>query len=352
MENAVILAEGGYGTNHGKTANGLVRFSQRFKICGVIDSTQAGRDAGEVLDGMPRGIPIYASLEESVRANRDVHFLIIGMAPPGGGLSDSYKQILQEAITHKLHLVNGLHIFLSDDPHFVELAQQYQVELIDIRKRFLDYKVFYTGKIHEVSAIKIAVFGTDVSIGKRTTAIMLKQSLEAFGKICTFVAMGQTGWMQGFKHVIVWDALVNDFVTGAIEDVIWRAWNEEHPDYIITHSEGAMLHPVFSGGFELIAAGKPDYIILQYAPGRKQYLFFPQYPMPPLSRELQLIELLTGNLPFAITVHSEGLSADEAAQHARRIEATHGIIARAPLTEGVDEIAHAILASKSLSGIN
>jgi uncharacterized NAD-dependent epimerase/dehydratase family protein len=133
--------------------------------------------------------------------------------------------------------------------------------------------------------------------------------------------------------------------------VIWRAWNEERPDYIITHSEGAMLHPAFSGGFELIAAGRPDHIILQYAPARKQYLFFPQYPMPPLSREFQLIELLSGKLPVAVTVHSEGLSPEQAVEHARGIEAAHGILARAPLPEGVDDIAEALLTSTASAGV-
>ena len=58
---AVVYCEGNFGLIDGKTANGLVRHSQKYTILGVIDSTQAGRDAGEVLDGEPNGIPISAS---------------------------------------------------------------------------------------------------------------------------------------------------------------------------------------------------------------------------------------------------------------------------------------------------
>lgn len=63
MDEALILAEGRYKTSDGKTAHGLVRYSKRFRIVGVIDSTLAGLDAGgEVLDGRRRGgIPIYAT---------------------------------------------------------------------------------------------------------------------------------------------------------------------------------------------------------------------------------------------------------------------------------------------------
>ena len=49
---ALILCEGSFGENHGKTAHGLVRFTTRYDVRGVIDSTLAGREAGEVLDLM------------------------------------------------------------------------------------------------------------------------------------------------------------------------------------------------------------------------------------------------------------------------------------------------------------
>ena len=66
MERAVILCDGYFGQNTGKTANGLVRYSKRYTIVGVIDHTKAGRDAGEVLDGKANGIPIVADLKEAI----------------------------------------------------------------------------------------------------------------------------------------------------------------------------------------------------------------------------------------------------------------------------------------------
>ena len=63
---ALILCEGRFAATDGKTAHGLVRFTRRYRVRGVIDSTLAGRDAGETLDGRRRDIPIMATLEEGL----------------------------------------------------------------------------------------------------------------------------------------------------------------------------------------------------------------------------------------------------------------------------------------------
>ena len=84
-DSALVLCADGYDTDNGKTAHGLVRSSERYRIAGVIDRTCAGRDAGTVLDGKPRGIPIFASLAEALAAlpARPL-FAIVGVATSGG----------------------------------------------------------------------------------------------------------------------------------------------------------------------------------------------------------------------------------------------------------------------------
>ncbi|MCF8083485.1 MAG: DUF1611 domain-containing protein, partial [Deltaproteobacteria bacterium] len=57
--NAIVYCEGAFNTPNGKTAHGLVRFTRRYRILGVVDSSCAGQDAGEILDGTPRGIPVH-----------------------------------------------------------------------------------------------------------------------------------------------------------------------------------------------------------------------------------------------------------------------------------------------------
>ena len=67
---AFVYCEGNFGELDGKTANGLVRHSEKYEVLGVIDSRTAGRDAGEVLDDAPNGIPIYRDVAERSRCGR------------------------------------------------------------------------------------------------------------------------------------------------------------------------------------------------------------------------------------------------------------------------------------------
>lgn len=41
---ALVLCEGKFSSDYGKTAHGLVRHTDRYEIIGVIDSTLAGPD--------------------------------------------------------------------------------------------------------------------------------------------------------------------------------------------------------------------------------------------------------------------------------------------------------------------
>ena len=78
---ALVLCEANFATDNGKTAHGLVRHTERYDVVGVIDSTLAGRDAGEVLDGRNNGIPIVASLQQGLESGdaRPTHF-VVGLA--------------------------------------------------------------------------------------------------------------------------------------------------------------------------------------------------------------------------------------------------------------------------------
>src|SRR5256714_14088178 len=120
MERAVILCDGYFGQNTGKTANGLVRYSKRYEIVGVIDRTKAGRDAGEVLDGKPNGIPIVANLKEAIDRSRPAT-VIVGVATFGGYIPQEYRPILRDAIESGLHILPGLPEYPSEDPELTRL---------------------------------------------------------------------------------------------------------------------------------------------------------------------------------------------------------------------------------------
>ncbi len=331
MERAVILAEKVFSSTYGKTAHGLVRFSTRYRIVAVIDSQLVGMDAGEYLEGRNKGIPIVASLEDSLQF--DPKYLIIGAATDGGTLPAEYREIVKSAIQNGMSIVNGLHDFISDDPELYGLAQENDVEIIDVRKIFRDRKVPFTGEIEKVRSFKIAVLGTDSAIGKRTTTIMLMRELRKRGYSAEMVGTGQTSWMQGIEHTAVIDATINDFVAGAIENEVVEAWRKSTPDFILLEGQGSVVHPAYPGSFEIIAAGRPDAIILQDAPGRKLLDGFEKYRMPDPERVIKILELLSGKRVIAITINTQNLTAPEALQATQEYESKYHIPAIIPMLD-------------------
>ena len=49
---AIVYCAGAFNTPSGKTAHGLVRFTERYQVLAVIDPIYAGKDARGVLDGV------------------------------------------------------------------------------------------------------------------------------------------------------------------------------------------------------------------------------------------------------------------------------------------------------------
>lgn len=334
MDNAVILAEGVFGTTYGKTANGLVRFTKRFNIVAVIDSTRAGEDAGLVLMGKPRGIPIVSTVEEGIRLG--ARTLVVGVATDGGYIPEEYRKFIVDALRQKLNIVSGLHEFISDDPEFSALAAKYGSYITDVRKLFRDIKPLFTGDIKEVRALKIAVLGTDSAIGKRTTAVNLTNALLERGIPTAMVGTGQTAWMQGFKHTVVVDSMINDFIPGGLESMTLEAWKEENPDVIFIEGQGSVLHPAYPGSFEIIGACRPDGIILQHAPKRLSFDGFPDIPIPDLQKYIGILELLSGHKVIAISINREGMTDQEVKEEISALETRFGIPAFDPLNLNPD----------------
>lgn len=344
LQTAVILAEGVYGSTYGKTAHGLVRFSNRYKIIGVVDSHYAGLDAGKVLDGKSRNIPIFGSVDEALSLKPK--YIVVGAATDGGFLPDNYREPIRKALSKGISVVSGLHEFLSDEEEFTSIAKENKAEIIDVRKIFLNMRRFFTGEIEEVKALKVAVLGTDSAIGKRTTAIMLNDELNKMGYKSTFVATGQTGWMQGAKYCALIDAMINDFVAGGIEGEVVRAWRETKPNFIIVGGQGSILHPAYPGGFEIIAAARPEAIILQHAPKRIFYDGFEKYKIPPVKKFMQIIKLLSGRNIAGISLNTEGMQKGEVSTYVKEYEDKYGVPVDAPLYTGVRKLAEKLVKTR------
>jgi uncharacterized NAD-dependent epimerase/dehydratase family protein len=134
-DTAIVYCEGHFGGIEGKTANDLVRHSEKYAVLSIIDSEKAGQDAGEILDGEPNGIAICRNLDEALAAAGPVPgYFIFGIAPASGLFSPIERQLLLRAIELGMNIVNGLHEFLNDDPEFAAACAESGVVIRDLLK--------------------------------------------------------------------------------------------------------------------------------------------------------------------------------------------------------------------------
>ena len=221
LPKAIVLTNGLLTHSDAKTAHGLIRGSERFEVVAVIDQLSAGQDAGEVLDGKHRNIPVYASVTEALAVLDNIQYCIIGIATVGGKLPVDFLPVLETCIQKGISIVNGLHEFLSDLPSIQALANQYKVSLIDVRKPKAKKDLhFWTGEIFKIKTPILAVIGMDCAMGKRTTCRLIRQACETEGINAQMIYTGQTGWLQGGQYGFVFDSTLNDFISGELEHAI------------------------------------------------------------------------------------------------------------------------------------
>jgi len=331
---AIVYCEANFATLDGKTANGLVRHSEKYQILSVIDSEKAGFDTGMVLDNKSNGIPVCRDLNDALdHAGTVPDFFIFGMAPSSGMLSIHERSLILEAISHGMNIVNGLHEFLNDDPIFIAACAASNVEILDVRKPRAkkDLRMF-NGRISEVTCPRIAVLGTDCAIGKRTTATILTQALNNSGIKAVMIGTGQTGLIQGARYGIALDAIPSQFCVGELEATIVEAFEIENPDVIIIEGQGALSHPAFSSSSFILRGSCANGVVLQHAPGRKNRCDFEMMPMPTVASEIDLLETFADTTVIGLTINHENLNDIGVSAAITRYEKEFGIPATDPLT--------------------
>lgn len=340
-KNAIVITGGFLEGNSAKTAHGLIRGTERFNIVGIIDEKFAGKDAGEVLDGKHRDIPVYGSISDFAKqSSQPVTYCIVGVATKGGVIPESMRMLLTQALEHGYGIVNGLHEYVSDIPELANLAKEKGLEVIDVRKtkKFKDLH-FWTGKIKEVKCPKVAVLGTDCALGKRTTTRFLMQVMREAGYKAEMIYTGQTGWMQGAKYGFVFDSTLNDFISGELEHAVHTCYKETNPDIIFIEGQSSLRNPSGPAGAEWIVSADADAVILQHNPARKQYKDMEYYPafISSPKDEIELIKIY-GAPTLALTMNTAKMTTEEARQYAKDFEAELNIPVVLPLEDGLDRI--------------
>jgi len=344
---AVVYCEANFGANDGKTANGLVRYSEKYKILSVIDSEKAGLDAGMVLDDQPNAIPICHDLSDSlIKAGYVPDFFIFGMAPSSGMLSTHERGLILEAIGLGMNIVNGLHEFLNDDPEFVAASAATNVEILDIRKPHAKKELqMFSGCIAEVTCPRIAVLGTDCAIGKRTTATVMARALNDLGVKAVMIGTGQTGLIQGARYGIALDAIPSQFCAGELEATIVEAFENEKPDVIIIEGQGALGHPAFSTSSFILRGSCPDAVVLQHAPARSHRCDFDQMVIPKPATEINLIQTFADTKVIGLTINHENMTDTEVTAAIALYEDELGIPATDALTRPTEHLVEMVLSA-------
>lgn len=340
MNNAIILTNGILHHSDAKTAHGLIRGTERFNIVAVVDDEKtAGKDAGEVLDGKIRNIPIFASIDSALKTIPNINYLIIGIATVGGILPDPMIEIIQKAIRSGLSIVNGLHDYLSDRLEIANLAKEFGVNLIDVRKPKARKDLhFWTGDILNLQTPIIAVMGMDCAMGKRTTARMIRQACQAQNLKAEMIYTGQTGWLQGGKYGFIFDSTLNDFVCGELEHAILSCAKEQNPDYILLEGQASLRNPSGPCGLEFLISGRAKSVVLIFAPKRKYFDNEEHWgEIPTVESEIEIIEKL-GSKVIALAINTEECTTEEAFAFQEEYETKLGLPVLLPIQEGVDKI--------------
>jgi uncharacterized NAD-dependent epimerase/dehydratase family protein len=340
-KNAIILTGGKLATSDGKTAHGLIRGSSRFNIVGVIDPAHSGQDAGTVLDGVYRAIPVYATIEDFVDQSAEkAAYGIIGVALHGGKLPADWKQVVLTAIENGIGIVNGLHQPLDNDPQLRAAAATYGVELVDIRKpRPFDQLRFWNGEIYKVKTPKIAVLGLDCAIGKRTTARFIVEMCRQNGIRAEMIYTGQTGWMQGYPYGFILDATPNDFVCGELERAIVDCDRECSPDLILIEGQSSLRNPAGPCGAEFLLSGNTKGVILQHVPFRTYFedLEALECFLPKIEDEIALIKMY-GAETLAVTLNGHGGNDRDLIAHQQKLADQLALPVIRPLQEGTEAL--------------
>lgn len=340
---AIVFCQNAFNTPEGKTAHGLVRFTERYDVIAVIDSKYSGKDAGEVLDGKKKHIPIYSDFTSAyedliLKGKKPLNF-VVGLAPDGGRLPKSYKSEIKLALQKGLNVDSGLHDFLTKDEEIMKVANENGCRVRDIRKTpDRDELHFFTGDIEKVNCLKLAVLGTDSAIGKRTTSWLLVHAFRDLGLKAEMIGTGQTAWLQGAKYSMVMDSCINDFVSGEIEHAVVSAWKEAKPDVIVIEGQGSLMNPAYPGGFEILAAGRPDFIILQHAPKRLEYDGFPGYKLHDIQEQIHALQVISGRQVIALTLNHENMEKSEIKEACQELTEETGLPCFDVLEYGAKEL--------------
>jgi uncharacterized NAD-dependent epimerase/dehydratase family protein len=275
------------------------------------------------------------SVAEAVEAG--VKSLVIGVAPIGGEVPESWWASIEEAARAGMDIVCGLHFRLADFPAVVAAAEASGARLIDVRKPPKNLPV---GTGLKRTGNRVLMVGTDCAIGKKYSALALDRSMREAGMNSTFRATGQTGIMLAGEGLPI-DAVVADFISGAAE-LISPDNDVDHWDVI--EGQGSLFHPGYSGvSLGLLHGSQPDAFVLCHDATRKVISGWEHFDLPSIQdcidQHVMMGQRTNPDIRcIGISVNTSALPADERADYLARLSEETGLPCVDPLIDGCGAI--------------
>ena len=275
------------------------------------------------------------TVTEAVEAG--VRSLVIGVAPVGGVVPDSWWACIEEAARAGLDIVCGLHFKLADFPAVAAAAKASGARLIDVRNPPVNLPV---GSGKKRSGKRVLMVGTDCVVGKKYSALAMTEAMREAGMNASFRATGQTGIMLAGEGIPI-DAVVADFISGAAE-LISPDNDDNHWDVI--EGQGSLFHPGYSGvSLGLLHGSQPDAFVLCHDATRTVISGWEHYVLPSI-REVIDLHTTMGRRTNAdircigISVNTSGLPDTERATYLARLGEETGLPCVDPLIDGCGAI--------------
>lgn len=339
-----LLAEDHFAPTEAKTAIGVLRYRPE-EVVAVIDGSRAGKTAAECV-GVGGDVPVVNGIDAAAALGADG--LLIGIAPQGGRLPESWRALVAGALDRGWDVLSGLHTFLSDDPDFAARAARSGAAIHDVR-RPPAARPIAAARAAAVGAHVVLTVGSDCNVGKMTAALEIRKCLEERGARTAFVATGQTGIFVADRGAAV-DAIPADFVAGVTEEMVVDA--ARGADVVLVEGQGSLFHPGYSGvTLALLHGACPGTMVLCHQAGRALMRVGeaddPPRPMASLPELVRAYEAAAAWIRparvAAVALHTQALDEAEAKDACARAAAATGLPASDPVRFGATEIAGAIL---------
>lgn len=333
----VLFAEGCFGLFSSKIAASLLRYKSELCVA-VVDSTQAGRTAQDVL-GYGGPIPIVATVEDALPLAPEV--LIVGKGLHSAELPPQWKIPLLSAVRGGLHIINSIHFRLASDPDIASVLRDHDVLVWETKEA--PVVPLNRSRVLDLGSWVIHTCGSDSNIGKKTTALEIWREANSRGIRTGFAATGQTGMLIS-GHGIAIDGVPGDFMGGAVEQVVLET--AQGNDWVVVEGQGSLNHLAASGvALAILHGSLPQALVFCHRLGLTRTKFNDTMiaPIPELIRMNE--ELTSFERPAkvaAISVNSADSTDEDFRREREQLEDQTGLVVTDPCREGAGRLVDAL----------